>query len=90
MGSGSGAIKSQNNLHWTDEENVENEAALRFQMSAADLCAEYFYYGLPVKMTKESIDPLSPSWVQVDQNLLSEFQQGTSSIADDGAAEVIC
>ena len=32
----------------------------------AIFAAEYFFYGVPVVTTRQSVDPLSPLWVTAD------------------------
>ena len=48
MGSGFSASKTS---LWTEDEQKENEAALRLQKKTAGSVATYFYYGLPIKVS---------------------------------------
>ena len=50
---GSGASTEKASL-WTAEEQLQNENAVAIQRKTADKVAEYFYYGLPVKVDLRS------------------------------------
>jgi hypothetical protein len=62
---GSGASKTSDMSLWSKEEQEANDKALKLQQKGVENCIKYFFYGLPVKATKQSYDPLSPVWVQV-------------------------
>ena len=83
---GSGFSASTTSL-WTEEEQKENEAALKLQKKTAQSVATYFYYGLPIKVNKESADPLSPIWVLPDtseiESRLKEEKSKALSIQTD-------
>lgn len=84
MGSGFSASKTS---LWTEEEQKENETALKLQKKTAQSVATYFYYGLPIKVNKESADPLSPIWVLPDtseiESRLKEEKSKNPSIQTD-------
>jgi hypothetical protein len=51
---------------WTEQEKIEIANAQETLKNGAQFVAEHFYYGVPVVVTRQSIDPLSPIWVAPD------------------------
>ena len=58
--------------HFTEEERKENEAAEKIQLEVVEIASNYFYYGMPVKVNKQSADPLSPVWLTADTKEMKE------------------
>jgi len=84
MGSGVTKFATSDSPVWTEQEIRENEAALKYQRECADKIAEHYYYGMPVKAKKESNDPLSPLWIQVDQDAIQNFHSDNGKSEDLG------
>ena len=57
---------------FTEEERKENEAAEKMQLNVVEVASKYFYYGIPVKVDKQSADPLSPVWLTADTKEMKE------------------
>ena len=58
--------------HFTEEERKANEAAEKMQLRVVEIASNYFYYGIPVKVDKQSVDPLSPVWLSADTKEMKE------------------
>ena len=78
MGSGASRVAKVQVAVWSEQELEENEKAIKFQRQCADKIAEHYYYGLPVKAKKESNDPLSPLWIQIDEEAIENFNGNSS------------
>jgi hypothetical protein len=60
-------FKRKNSLGlWSEREKIEIEKATKMLKESAQFVAEHFYYGVPVVVSRKSIDPLSPIWVTPD------------------------
>ena len=57
---------------FTEEERKENEAAEKMQLKVVGVASNYFYYGIPVMVNKQSADPLSPVWLTADIKEMKE------------------
>lgn len=70
--------KRKNSLGlWSNEEKIKIENATKNFEKIAKYVSEYFYYGIPVKLTHQSIDPLSPLWVTPDTNKVMQRVQAS-------------
>ena len=59
--------------YWTSEEKVENDAAVKFQAIAQEFIVQHVYYGVPVKITKKTINPTSPLWFEIEEDILEKY-----------------
>lgn len=59
--------KRKNSLNlWTENEKNEINKSKEIFQKILNYIVEYYYYNIPVIITHQTIDPLSPLWVKPD------------------------
>jgi hypothetical protein len=60
-------------MGFSEHERRENEKAERLQKSVGTFVVNHCFYGFPTAAKKQSADPLSPLWIEVDLAKLEEM-----------------
>jgi hypothetical protein len=66
---------------WSEQEKIDIETAKETLRNGAKFVAEHFYYGVPVIVTRQSIDPLSPIWVTPDTTKVMQRVEASEQFA---------
>ena len=60
---------------WTPLEAAENAKTLEVQNLFTGFVAQHFFHGLPIRAGKQSSDPLSALWLEVNAEELEELEK---------------
>ena len=60
-------------MGFTETERNENEQCENRQKEIGSFVVAHIYYGYPTKAKKQSLDPLSPLWIEVDMEKLEKM-----------------
>ena len=60
---------------WTPLEAAENAKALEVQNLFTGFVAQHFFHGLPIRAGKQSSDPLSALWLEVNAEELEDLEK---------------
>ena len=65
--------------YWSEEEQIENERSVVIQKKAVEFVQNYLYIDVPMKVKKQSLDPSSPIWIELDHQMMSELNDAAHS-----------
>jgi len=60
---------------WTESEKIENQESLERQKRASEFILKHMFLDVPVRLVKNSVDPMAPLWIEVDPNLVKNVLQ---------------
>lgn len=65
--------------YWSEEEQIENERSVVIQKKAVEFVENCLYVDVPIKVKKQSLDPSSPLWIELDHQMMSELNDAAQS-----------
>jgi hypothetical protein len=72
---------------WTEAEKIENQESLERQKRASEFILKYMFLDVPVRLVKNSVDPMAPLWIEVDPDLVKSVLENENKALIDKVSD---